>query len=62
MKAFVDQELCIGCGLCTSICEEVFQFNEDGKAHSIVDIVPEELEDPAKDAESSCPVAAIACE
>ena len=62
MNASVDKDTCIGCGLCTSICEEVFQFDEDGKAHSIVDVVPEEFEDPAKDAESSCPVDAIKCE
>lgn len=62
MKAVVDQETCIGCGLCISICEEVFQFGDEGKAHAIVDIVPSELEDASKDAELSCPVSAISCE
>lgn len=62
MKAVVDQDTCIGCGLCPSICEAVFQLEDDGKAHVIVDVVPSDEEDAAKDAESSCPVAAISCE
>lgn len=62
MKAIVDQDTCIGCGLCPSICEAVFQLEDDGKAHVIVDEVPNDEEDAAKDAESSCPVAAISCE
>lgn len=62
MKAVVDQETCIGCGLCPSICEEVFELGDDGKAHAIVDVVPGNCEDAAKDAEANCPVNAITCE
>ena len=62
MKAIVDQDTCIGCGLCPSICEEVFALNDEGKAHAIVNEVPTACEDAAKDAESSCPVSAISCE
>lgn len=46
MKAFVDKETCIGCGLCPSICPDVFAMDDDdGKAKTIVDSVPDELED-----------------
>ena len=62
MKAIVDQETCIGCGLCPSICEAVFELGDDGRAHVIVDEVPLDNEAAAKDAEDSCPVAAIKCE
>jgi ferredoxin len=62
MEARVDQDTCIGCELCPSICEEVFQMNEDGKACVIVEQVPDGCEDAAKDAEESCPVNAIECE
>ena len=32
MNAIVSQDVCIGCGLCTSTVEEVFRMNDDGKA------------------------------
>lgn len=59
MKASVDKETCIGCGLCPSICESVFIMDDDGKATTKITEVPAENEDEAKDAESSCPVDAI---
>lgn len=62
MNAFVDKDTCIGCGLCPSICDDVFELNDEGKAFSKVDVVPDNMEDAAKEAESSCPVAAISCE
>jgi len=62
MKAEVDQDTCIGCGLCPSICEEVFELNDEGKAYAKQPDVPAELEDSAKEAEESCPVDAIKVE
>lgn len=59
MKAHVDQDTCIGCGLCPSICPEVFQMNDDGKAEEVVDEVPTTAEDSAKEAADGCPVNAI---
>ena len=53
MKAHVDKDTCIGCGLCPSICEAVFVLEDDGKAAAYVDEVPSEVEDEAKDAEAS---------
>ena len=60
MKAYVDQDLSISCGLCISTCEEVFFWNDDDKAEAIDEEVPEELEDAVKDAIESCPTEAIA--
>jgi len=62
MKAYVDQETCIGCGLCPSMCPEVFDMGDDGKAHVIVDEVPSENEDGAVESQESCPVDAIKVE
>lgn len=62
MKANVDKETCIGCGLCPSICPEVFEMDDDGKAKAITDPVPDNCSDEAKDAEASCPVNAISVE
>lgn len=59
MKAEVDKDTCIGCGLCPSICEAVFELEDDGKAVAKVNPVPPENEDEAKDAAESCPVDAI---
>ena len=62
MKAHVDHDTCIGCGVCPSVCPEVFEMRDDGLSHVIVDTVPDGSEDAAKDAEESCPVDAITVE
>lgn len=59
MKAYVDKDACISCGLCPSICPEVFEMEDDGKAGVTTDEVPASVEDAAMEAESSCPVNAI---
>ena len=62
MKPVVDKDTCIACGLCPSISPECFDMEDDGKAGAIVDEVPEEAVDSAKEAEESCPVDAITIE
>ncbi|MBO3444981.1 MULTISPECIES: ferredoxin [Clostridia] len=59
MKAHVDKDTCIGCGLCPSISPEVFEMGDDGKAQAISENVAEGEQDSAKEAEESCPVDAI---
>ncbi|MDD2443833.1 MAG: ferredoxin [Desulfotomaculaceae bacterium] len=59
MRVEVDQELCISCGACIDICPDVFEWNEDDKAQSIVDEVPEGLEEQAMEAVENCPTDAI---
>lgn len=62
MKAHVDKDTCIGCGLCPEICPEIFRMEDDGKAVASPDEVAENLVSSAKDAEEQCPVAAISVE
>jgi len=63
MKAYVDKDTCIGCGLCPSICPDVFSMNDDdGKAEAITDEISTELIDDAEEAAASCPVEAITVE
>lgn len=63
MKAVVNKNICIGCGLCTSVASSIFTMDSDGLAVSIIeDELPLDLEEAAKEAESSCPVEAIIVE
>jgi ferredoxin len=57
MKVRVDQEKCIGCGLCTSLAEAVFAFNDEGKV-SAGEVTADD-EEAVESAVSSCPVEAI---
>lgn len=59
MKARVDKDTCIGCGLCPSICPEVFELGDDGYAYAKVDSIEDSLKDDAREAADSCPVDAI---
>ena len=56
-EVYVDQDVCIGCGLCASVVPEVFRLNDAGVS---------EVHDPAGSTESkiqeaidSCPVNCI---
>lgn len=59
MKARVNKELCVGCGLCASMNPEVFQMDENGLATAVKETVDEALLQESID---SCPVSAISKE
>jgi len=61
MKAFVDEDLCTGCELCTQTCPDVFEMDDD-VAKVTVDEIPADAEDCAKQAAEECPVEAIKVE
>jgi ferredoxin len=58
MRANVNKETCIGCGVCESICPAVFAL-KNAVSEVIVDPVPPESEPDCRDAMESCPVGAI---
>ncbi|MGH4052212.1 MAG: ferredoxin [Clostridium sp.] len=62
MKAHVDKDICIGCGICPGVCPEIFEMEDDGKAVASKDEVAENLVSSAKEAEEQCPVGAIIVE
>jgi len=52
----IDKSKCIGCGMCASVCSDVFELGKDGKATvkkgaKVLPCVDEAI--------SSCPVGAI---
>jgi ferredoxin len=53
----VNQDVCIGCGTCESLCPEVFQLGDSGKAEVKAD-APDNVS-CIKEAIESCPVQAI---
>lgn len=61
MKASVDKETCIGCGLCEDTCPEVFVMEGD-IAVTKEGEVPADAADSCKDAADACPVEAISIE
>jgi len=62
MKAKIERDGCISCGLCESICPEVFRMGDDGPAEVYVDIIPSDVEDSALEAKDGCPVSVITIE
>lgn len=56
---FKVNERCIGCGLCTNTCPEVFSMTDAGVAEAIAEAVSGEVKDQAMEALEACPVEAI---
>ena len=57
MKVSVDEDTCIGCGLCAGTCPEVFDL--DGSVAKVIAQPTAENEASAKEAADGCPVDAI---
>lgn len=63
MKFKVDKDLCIGCGACQAICEEVFEITDDGYATAKdVEVKDEDVKENAISALEGCPTSAISSE
>ena len=59
MKCKVNKDVCIGCGACQAICDEVFQIDDDGVATVITNEISDDLVESVIDAKEGCPVGAI---
>jgi ferredoxin len=62
MKAEIDKDGCISCGVCASVCSEVFRMGDDGPAEVYVENIPSDMEKAALEAQDSCPVSVITVE
>ena len=59
MNLKIDKDKCIGCGQCVSICEDVYNFDEDNLATVVENPVKEEHKEDAMSALENCPTGAI---
>ncbi|MEN6410883.1 MAG: ferredoxin [Anaerolineaceae bacterium] len=62
MKAIVDPDSCMGCGICEGICPDVFSLGEKDYAVVLIDPIPANLEADVRDAADQCPEGAISIE
>ncbi len=59
MKAIVDPDKCIGCGICEGIVPEVFSLLNEPYAEVLLDPVPEEYQEATRESAEECPEEAI---
>jgi len=54
-----DRDTCVGCGLCESVCPNVFEIDNDSIAEVITDVILPENEACTIEAQDQFPVSAI---
>ena len=62
MRLSVDRGRCLRSGQCTYLHPDLFKEDEEGYPVVLVDPIPPEMEDEARDAEEICPSMAIVIE
>ena len=55
----IEREKCCGYGICAEICPDVFKLDENGIVYVENEIVPEGLEETAREGAEACPQAAL---
>ena len=59
MRVKVDEDLCLGCGICEGLAPEVFSLVNEPFAEVLLDPVPEEFEEAVLQSVEECPEEAI---
>ena len=62
LRVVIDKPACCGYGLCAEICPEVYKLDANGIVYLDDAIVPEGLEDKAREGAEACPQSALAVE
>ena len=59
MKALADRDVCIQAGNCVMVADAVFDQDDDGIVVVLVDDIPAEEQDKAREAVKLCPSQAL---
>ena len=59
IRPVIEQDLCIGCGMCETICPEVFELRDDGLAYVINEEPVEDLYPAIEESMEACPTECI---
>lgn len=59
MKVAADRDACIGSGNCVMVSDAVFDQNDDGVVTVLVDDLPDEEIEHAREAVKLCPASAL---
>lgn len=59
LKVVISKPACCGYGACAEICPSVYKLDENGMVYVDDEIVPEGLEDLAREGAEACPQSAL---
>jgi ferredoxin len=59
VRVHVDNEMCVGTGICEATAPDLFEVGDDGISHVLKDEVPAELVAAAREAAENCPTRAL---
>jgi ferredoxin len=59
MMIMIDEDKCLGCGMCSSLCPEVFTIGYDGTVYPVVEMVEAGIAGICYQSAELCPTDAI---
>lgn len=59
LRAHVDDQTCVGTGICEATAPDLFEIGDDGISHVLKDEVPPDLVAAAREAAQNCPTRAL---
>ncbi len=59
LEVVIDKAACCGYGVCAEICPEVYKLDENGIVYLTDPLVPEGLEEQAREGAAACPQSAL---
>jgi ferredoxin len=62
LRAHVDTDACIGTGYCEATAPQLFEVTDEGTSRVLLDTVPPELAEAAREAAAKCPTRALKLE